>query len=130
MLLLYTLKDKIRKNPFLQKRSFLYIIGLSLLINVFLWYSIYSKFRLHILQQGIVLVPLHYNIYLGPDYFAPFHYVYGLPLLGILSLLVNTFLAMRYYQRMSLLAYYLIGTVFLLHIMLAAALYLIIKFNV
>jgi hypothetical protein len=41
-------------------------------------------------------IPLHYNIYLGIDKFGHWYEIFILPAIGLIFLIVNTFLAMQF----------------------------------
>lgn len=130
MLFYYSLKDKIKKHPFIQNRVLLVLSGLSLVLNGIIWYIIYTRFRLEVLQSGSDLITLHYNIFLGTDLFGPFHMIYRIPSIGLAILILNIVLAVYLYQRTKILAYYLIVMAFLSQIIVGGALYLIMQFNI
>lgn len=126
---LYTLREKLKNSQFLQKKRYRIIFFLSLVINAGVWYVLHTIFRFQVLQLGSNLIPLHYNIYFGIDYYGNFNLLYVLAGFGLLILFMNTFLAFKVSKKMKILSAYLMYSSLVIQIIVAWALFLIMKFN-
>lgn len=62
---------------------------------------------LYAIRPGGTSLVLHYNVYFGVDLLGVWWQVYMLPLLGVLFLLLHTFLAKRFYDSVERIACYL-----------------------
>jgi hypothetical protein len=129
MLLWYKIKKQIIDSLFLKDRLVVAILGGVLATFCGMWYSIATIFRDATLQNGPDLVPLHYNIYFGADYYGPFYYISGFLAVSEATFFVHTYLAYYFYNRFRLLSHVLMVTLATIHVMLAGALSLIIIFN-
>lgn len=112
-------------------RSDLYLliqmgVGLILLFSMFGYVFFYT--RDYIGSQEVLA--LHYTIYLGIDYIAPWYHLYIL--LGILSTIyvINSVLAWILYKKGKLIAYLLTTTSTILNIFTFVYLVLIITLNI
>jgi len=89
---------KLKNNPLV------IIIISSLIINCLLWaYSSYLFF------QSTDLIPLHYTIYFGIDLIDYKAKIFIYPLTGLMTILVNTFLAYLF-KKEKLLGFFLTST--------------------
>jgi hypothetical protein len=92
------------------------------LLNIIHWLVLYSKIRP---SKNPIL--LHYNVVYGPDLVARSLYVYWIPLLALLLLILNISVASVFYKREKLAAYFLnISSVVIQLIFLTASTVLII----
>src|SRR3989339_60385 len=66
-------------------------------------------------------IPLHYNVFFGVDKFGPWYTVFQLPIFGLLVLLVNFYLATRFFKREKALSGFFCVTALLAQFMLLAA---------
>lgn len=74
-------------------------------------------------------IPLHYNIYFGVDKFGPWYLVFELSVFGLIVLLLNTWLAARFFEGEPVLSKFLSVATLLIQIMLLAAMYFTILLN-
>jgi hypothetical protein len=97
----------------------------------FLWFLFTALlfFRLMPGEATGKFIPLHYNIYFGVDKFGPWYSVFELSLFGLLVLILNTWLAARYFERESALAAFLNVVNPIVQFLLLAATYFIILLN-
>lgn len=111
-------------KSFLKDKSILSLLVLAVFFNLLTW---------SIMAWGVRffpgLMPLHYNIYFGPDLFGPWYQILFIPGLGLAFLIVNLFLSLYFYKNNSLLVYFLIGVGFLVQLILFLASVFIIYLN-
>ncbi|MBU6447367.1 hypothetical protein KGQ24_00810 [Patescibacteria group bacterium] len=60
--------------------------ALALVINLIAWIIIFVQIR-----PGREVIPLHYNIFYGPDIFGRGYFLYIIPLVGLCVLTANFF---------------------------------------
>ncbi len=125
----YKIYNYIYKHAFFRNKIFVVLILFSVLLNFGMWYVIAKPFTNYILQNSANLIPLHYNVYFGIDFFGDLKFLYIIPGVGLLVLLVNSILGLVLYNKSKLLSYYLVLAIFILHLFLGWSLFLIIKFN-
>lgn len=77
-------------------------VVLSAILNIILWLALGSKFG-----WSEARVPLHFNVVYGIDYLGKSWEIYEIPLVGLVLLAVNTFLAAKLYLREKLFSYFL-----------------------
>jgi hypothetical protein len=77
----------------------------SLVTNIFLWLflSWYSR------KFTSDIIPLHYNIYFGIDFFDKWYKIFYLPLSGSLILAFNGLSSVMIFRIEKILSYFLIG---------------------
>lgn len=74
-------------------------------------------------------IPLHYNIYFGVDKFGPWFEVFEWPAFGFIVLLLNTWLAAKYFTREPALSAFLSAGSLFVQFLLLAAMYFTILLN-
>ena len=77
-------------------------LGLSLIINIIHWAVLYIKLGN---LKGTIL--LHYNVVYGPDLVGGARFAYLFPLIALVFLVVNILLAIFFFRRERLAAYFL-----------------------
>ncbi len=65
-------------------RNILFQIALSALLNIISWLVIVAQ-----IKPNSEMLPLHYNVFFGPDIVTKGYYLYSLPLVGLLILGAN-----------------------------------------
>lgn len=71
-------------------------------VNIILWVLLLIKFGV-----GNERVPLHFNIIYGIDLLGGSNQLYQLPLVGLVSLILNSFLAKIFYPLEKVFSYFL-----------------------
>ena len=61
-----------------------FLTAVSLVLNIISWVVIATQ-----IKPNSEIVPLHYNIFYGPDLVGKGYYIYFIPLVGFLTLVVN-----------------------------------------
>ncbi|MEJ0021218.1 MAG: hypothetical protein WDN47_01410 [Candidatus Doudnabacteria bacterium] len=90
------------------KKSFLadplnYVsLGIAGLLNIIHWLILFSK-----IKPSKTQILLHYNVVLGPDLISKSQYIYWIPLLALILLLINASVASIFYKKEKLAAYFL-----------------------
>lgn len=103
------------------------IIKLFLAAGLILNISLFLFFYFSIKQSDIPIV-LHYNVDWGVDYFGEVKNIFILPTVGLIILLTNNFLALKFWFRMKILSFFLLSVTMLSEIFLwlaGIALYII-----
>ncbi len=88
---------------------------LSLLINFGLWLLLFWQSK-----SFALVIPLHYNIYFGIDFFGPWYWLFLLPALG-LGIIVGNFLMALFFYSQKILGYFLITGSMVIQIFLSLA---------
>src|SRR3989338_8238054 len=52
-------------------------------------------------------IPLHYNVYVGINYIGPWYYLYGIPVIASIIVLINQILGLIFFHRKKFLSYFL-----------------------
>lgn len=65
-------------------KNILFLTVLSLVLNIISWLVIATQ-----IKPSSEVIPLHYNIFYGPDIVGQGYYVYIIPLVGLSILAVN-----------------------------------------
>ena len=76
-------------------KRFISLFSLAFIVNIISWLFIYFKIR-----PGSEIIPLHYNIFYGADSVGRGYYIYFLPAVGMLILLVN-FILQKYAAKVD-----------------------------
>lgn len=71
-------------------RNVLFLLGAGLFLNIITWLIIATK-----IHPTSEVIPLHYNIFYGPDITGKGYYLYLIPLVGLIVLGIN-YLFYRY----------------------------------
>jgi hypothetical protein len=111
----------ILKNNLWWRHRILFIINIVSLLLFWFWLFFKVKFTQEIM-------PLHYNIYFGIDWFGPSYYLYLYPLLGTFWFLSNMLLAFFWFKQYKKIFYWLGVYTLLLNIFLIFGSFLIILF--
>lgn len=109
------------KNNIWWQRRILFVVNFALLVIFWTWLFIKINY-----SQDII--PLHYNIYYGIDWFGPSYYMYLYTLLGTIWFLSNTLLAFFWFKNNKKIFYFLSIYSLLLNIFLLFGIFLIILF--
>jgi hypothetical protein len=101
--------------------------SLSIIINFLIWVFIAWRF-IPLVKPGEPM-PLHFNIYFGIDFIGEWYKLLFIPLLGIIFILTNFFLADILYLRDKIISFFLLGASTFAQIILFIAVYMIILIN-
>ena len=74
-------------------------------------------------------IPLHYNIYFGVDRFGPWYYIFILPALGFLLLLINIIFESVFVKREHILSVFFAITTIVVEVVLFGSMILIVMLN-
>ncbi len=122
-MILSFLEEKIKTNPARRDKVILINALLALVFNVALW--VLFLYYFHSASEYIVL---KYNIYFGISDLGLWYYVLFLPLIGLLVLLINYFVALLIFLRNTYLSYLLSFSSSIVNLLLLiAGLFLIYK---
>ncbi|MEI6627094.1 MAG: hypothetical protein WCL61_00715 [bacterium] len=122
-MILSFLEEKIKTNPARRDKVILINALLALVFNVALW--VLFLYYFHSASEYIVL---KYNIYFGISDLGLWYYVLFLPLIGLLVLLINYFVALLIFLRNTYFSYLLSFSSSIVNLLLLiAGLFLIYK---
>jgi len=97
---------------------------LSLLANISLWIFLFKN------QKSSELpIILHYNLFFGVDYLGNYNEIYTMPIIGLIIIIINTFLGCLLYKKERLVSYFLVFNILIIQLILLFASYLIVKIN-
>lgn len=105
---LESLVNKIRlffERDFFQNRIIFWLLTANLALNIASW--VVLAIFVQPVDSNIIL---HYNVYFGVDLTGGFRQVFFLPLIGLVLLTVNSFLANYFYFRRETIASYILLT--------------------
>lgn len=107
------------------------IFRLSFIASWIVWLAVLAAplYRLLPDAEGGQYIPLHYNVFFGVDKFGPWYLILQLPFLGFLSIVLNNFLAVRFFEKERALSMFLALTGLLIQFLLLAAVYFVILLN-
>lgn len=74
-------------------------------------------------------IPLHYNIYFGIDRFGPWYYIFVLPALGFLMLLLNVIFESVFVKREHILSIFFAVTTIVVEVILFVSMIMIVLLN-
>ena len=74
-------------------------------------------------------LPLHYNIYFGIDQFGPWYYVFFVPSLGLVLLIINLIFEVVFFRREEILSYFFAFATLFAELVLLVAVVLIVLLN-
>ena len=77
-------------------------LGVSAVLNIIHWIILSSN-----ILPGKTGILLHYNVIYGPDLIERSLYIYFIPVLALVLLLLNMFIASKFYKKEKLAAYFL-----------------------
>jgi hypothetical protein len=90
------------KRSFISDRMNSYGFGIALLVNIIHWLILYIKVRPD--REDVLL---HYNVVYGADFINRSIYLYWIPALALILLILNSAVAIFFYRREKLAAYFL-----------------------
>lgn len=79
--------------------------------------------------DGAEFIPLHYNIYFGVDRFGPWYYIFILPVLGLLLLIINIIFEGIYVKREHILSIFFVVCTVAVEALLLGSMILIVLLN-
>ena len=100
-----------------------------LFVNLAIWVVLYIKIKPLSFISEFGQIPLHYNIYFGIDKIGPWYNVFALPLIGLIVIIFNNILGYTFYLKEKLISHFLVGSQFIVQIILAFGAFLIILLN-
>lgn len=103
-------------NGFLRDTTVRLLLIFSFLLNVGLF-----LFFLFFIKQTDIPIVLHYNVDLGVDYFGEFKNIFVLPFVGFAIFLLNIVLALKIWNRIKSLSYFLLSVTLISEIFLWVA---------
>ncbi|HEX9503180.1 MAG TPA: hypothetical protein VF974_02555 [Patescibacteria group bacterium] len=90
------------KRSFVSDRITVLSLGISGLLNIIHWVILYIK-----IKPSETRLLLHYNVVYGPDFVGSSLYIYWIPLLALILLVVNSIAAAGFYNREKLAAHFI-----------------------
>lgn len=95
-------------EEYLKNKIISVLILAAIFINIATWLGLFLFFR--VFSSSAII--LHYNVYFGVDLMGGVKRVYILPIIGLIILIINFFLAIYFYKIKERIAAYLflIGT--------------------
>lgn len=90
------------KKSFIADRTNSVSLGLAGLLNIIHWTILYIKIKPA--QDDLLL---HYNVVYGADFIGKSLYLYWIPLLALILLLLNVAIAALFYKKEKLASYFL-----------------------
>ncbi|MBX4186835.1 MAG: hypothetical protein KW802_01065 [Candidatus Doudnabacteria bacterium] len=90
------------KRSFVSDRINVLNFGLSGLLNIIHWVILYIK-----IKPSHDNVLLHYNVVYGADFIERSLYLYWIPLLALVLLIINGIMAASFYKKEKLASYFL-----------------------
>ncbi|OGE76921.1 MAG: hypothetical protein A3C85_01275 [Candidatus Doudnabacteria bacterium RIFCSPHIGHO2_02_FULL_48_21] len=86
----------------LKDRLIFVSVVFGIILNIILWLLLGGKFG-----WSAEKIPLHFNVVYGIDFLGSTRQVYEIPLTGIVLLVINSILAIKFYPRSKLFSYFL-----------------------
>lgn len=99
-----------------QIKNVLFQVGLALLANIITWLVIYTQ-----IKPSSELTPLHYGVFYGTDLIGKGHYIYLVPLAGLLILGVNYYFYRHILEKEPLAAKSLMAVALVVQILILLA---------
>ncbi len=90
------------KRSFISDRMNSVGLGISLLINIIHWLTLYIK-----IKPGVDDILLHYNVVYGSDLVGKSIYIYWIAFLALALLIVNVILAVTFYKKEKLASHFI-----------------------
>ncbi|HLN18677.1 MAG TPA: hypothetical protein VK255_00730 [Patescibacteria group bacterium] len=91
------------KNEYWRDKANLWLIILSLLVNIINWVVL-----LVLLRPATENIILHYNVYFGVDQVGKRFQAFVLPVIGFIIFLVNLFLSRYFFRNNEMVASYIL----------------------
>ncbi len=111
-------------GPYFADRIINFALFFSFCVNMLIWFYIYKN-----KITGDYPVILHYNLIFGVDYLGDYFKAYFIPFIGLVILILNTFLSHYFYSRERLASYFLVINILIIQVFLLFAGYLIVRVN-
>lgn len=101
--------DSLKTSAAWKSKLIIIASGLGLAVNLLNWGLIYFEFypAVYSLPPEQSFVPLHYNIFLGIDFFGEWRKIFIFPGIALFIFLLNTILAFILYNKKALISYFL-----------------------
>lgn len=112
------------RRPFLRDPLNFISLGVAWLFNIIHWSILYIK-----IKPGQNSILLHYNVIYGPDFVEKSLYIYWIPLLALILLLINAGIAAYFYSREKLASYFLNFSSIVIQVVFFAATLILIIIN-
>jgi hypothetical protein len=112
------------KRSFISDRMNSVGLGISLLINIIHWSILYFK-----IKPDLDNVLLHYNVVYGADFIGKSMYLYWIPLLAFILLIVNIGLAISFYHKEKLASHFISIASIAVQLVFFAATFILILVN-
>lgn len=110
-----------RKSFFADPYNFIGL-GISAVLNIIHWTILYYK-----IKPGNNTIVLHYNVIYGTDFVEKSLFIYWIPLLALMLLILNTILSIVFYNREKIASYFIdFSTIAVQAVFLVASIVLII----
>jgi hypothetical protein len=90
------------RKPFFSDPYNYWGFGISSVLNIIHWVVLYSK-----IKPSAIPILLHYSVVYGPDLVNKSFYIYIIPGLALLILILNLVVATSFYQKEKLSSYFL-----------------------
>ena len=90
------------KKPFFADPLNSWGFFVSGVLNIIHWLVLYSK-----IKPSSIPILLHYSVVYGPDLVGKSFYIYFIPLLALITLVLNLLVATSFYKKEKLSAYFL-----------------------
>src|SRR5207302_1374400 len=90
------------RKSFVSDRINFSSIGIAALLNIIHWAVLYSKVKPN--QSNVLL---HYNVIWGADMIGKSLYLYWIPLLALILLVLNVILGAVFYKKEKLVTYFI-----------------------
>ncbi len=114
----------LKTNLFFKDKNIL--INLLISFGLFAFYLIFLYLKI---QPQVDPIALRYDIYVGVNLIGPWYYVFYIPLIGLLIILINFSLAYIFYLKTKIIAHFLVLAATLSQILLAISAILIYLLN-
>lgn len=111
-----------------RNRRFIFILLLSLAINIAQWVVLYIFVPQPAPESNFGVI-LHYNIYFGVDLIGEWYKIFYIPATGLACILINTTIAIWMYKREALLSLVLEFSALVIQVLLGIATALLIISN-
>ena len=118
----WAIRDLFKNSKFYRRMTFASVVLAVLTLILPIW-------RLIPNLGDVSYIPLHYNIYYGIDRFGPWYYIFILPALGFLFLLINIIFESIFVKREFILSLFFAVTTIVVEATLLGSMILIVLLN-
>ncbi len=98
-------------------------LGIAALLNIVSWVILWYG------MPHVDFIPLSYNVHMGIDWTGPWWYSFSMPLLGLVILALNTFLAAQLFLKEKIISYFLVAAAALAQAILLASSVMVVLVN-